>query len=60
LALDPGFDVTQIPFTINGLEKGNIYNITITAINEFDVTINGPYIVDLPDFAIFLPLTTKN
>ncbi len=63
MALDSGLDVTQIPFTITGLEKGATYTVTITATNliapDYQTT-NGPYIIDLPDYAIFLPLTTKN
>jgi len=63
MVLDSGLDVTQIPFTITGLEKGATYTVTITATNliapDYQTT-NGPYIIDLPDYAIFLPLTTKN
>jgi hypothetical protein len=60
LALDSGLDVTQIPFTINGLEKGITYTITIFATNEFGTTMNDPVSVTTSPYAIFLPLTTKN
>ena len=60
MALDSGLDVTQIPFTINGLEKGVTYSITIIATNEYGTTENDPISVTTSAYAIFLPLTTKN
>jgi hypothetical protein len=60
MSFDSGFDVTQIPFTINGLEKGVTYTITIFATNEFGTTMNDPVTVTTSPYAIFLPLTTKN
>lgn len=60
VSLDSGFDVTQIPFTITGLEKGVTYSITIISSNEFGSTINDPISVTTSAYAIFLPLTTKN
>lgn len=60
VALDLGLDVTQIPYTINGLEKGVTYSITIISINDFGSTVNDPISVTTSAYAIFLPLTTKN
>jgi hypothetical protein len=60
MALDQGLEISQLPYTISGLEKGHTYIITITATNDFGTLVNDPIIVDLPEFAIFLPLTSKN
>ncbi len=60
MALDQGLEISQLPYTISGLEKGHSYIITITATNDFGTLVNDPIIVDLPEFAIFLPLTSKN
>ncbi len=60
VALDSSLDITQIPYTINGLERGVTYSITIISINDFGSTVNDPIRVTTPSHAIFLPLTTKN
>lgn len=60
MALDTGFEINQIPFTISGLAKDSTYEITIIATNDFGQTINDPITVKTAGFQIFLPLTTKN
>ncbi|MDO9087485.1 MAG: M12 family metallo-peptidase [Anaerolineaceae bacterium] len=60
MALDQGLEFSQLPYTINGLEKDTTYFVIISATNEFGTTINDPITVKTAGFQIFLPLTTKN
>ncbi|HSM24609.1 MAG TPA: M12 family metallo-peptidase [Anaerolineaceae bacterium] len=60
MVFDAGLDVTQIPFTISGLEKGATYILTITGTNDYGEISNGPIYATTSKYAIFLPLTTKN
>ncbi len=59
LVLDTGFEINQLPVTLSGLERGTTYIITITATNDFGVTVNDPVIVDTMSEVVYLPLTVR-
>lgn len=59
MALDQGLEISQLPITLTGLEKGTTYIITITATNDFGTTVNEPITVQTMSEVIYLPLTSK-
>lgn len=59
-SLDEGMEVTQLPVTLNGLEKDTSYTITITASNEFGSVTSDPITVQTASNMVFLPLLIKN
>ncbi len=59
-AYDQGFEITQLPFTLSGLEKATTYIITITAINQYGTYVNEPLTVQTMSNVLFLPFTVKN
>ena len=59
-AYDQGLEITQLPFTLSGLERSTTYIITITAVNEFGTYVNDPISITTKSNVLFLPLTTKN
>jgi len=59
MALDQGLEISQLPITLSGLEKGTTYIITITATNDFGTTVNEPITVQTMSEVIYLPLTSK-
>jgi hypothetical protein len=59
MALDQGLEISQLPITLSGLEKGTTYIITITATNDFGTTVNDPITVKTMSEVIYLPLTSK-
>lgn len=59
MIFDQGFEISQVPVTLSGLERGTTYIITITATNDFGVTTNNPFSVITMKEAIYLPLTVR-
>ena len=59
MAMDQGLEISQLPITLTGLEKGTTYIITITATNDFGTTVNDPITVHTMSAVVYLPLTSK-
>ena len=59
MAFDQGFEISQLPITLSGLERGTTYIITITATNDFGTTVNDPITVTTMTEVVYLPLTVK-
>lgn len=59
MTLDQGLEISQLPITLSGLEKGTTYIITITATNDFGTTVNDPITVQTMSEVVYLPLTSK-
>lgn len=59
MSLDQGLEISQLPITLSGLERGTTYIITITATNDFGTTVNDPITVKTMSEVVYLPLTSK-
>ena len=59
LSLDQGLEISELPYTLSGLQRDTTYTIKITSINEFGTLENDPITVKTLPFAIYLPLTQK-